>query len=1154
MSDPMLRARGLHTNPNFFSEVPEGSLVEAKNVVIDRDGIIEPRRGIKLYGNNLPTTNDRVKQKFFYKGRLLRHFLSNTDSKYYLQYDNGSGTFTTFSGNYDQITNSNMRIKSVEANGNLYFTSNTGIKKISATTASEFTDAAGYITDAGGVKALEVIAKVNYESTGVLEAEQHCAYRIVWGITDVNGNLVLGSPSYSITVDNLDSVNGCVVDLEFPIPTVIGTNTNYFYQVYRTACVDLSIDVGDECYLVIEDFPTSAQLSSKIVTLTDFTPESFRSSGALLYTNPTSGSGITQANEPPPFAKDITTFNGYTFYLNTRTRQRKQINLLSVDDMYSNTVTDIVNIGGTPSTTIQITCATHGLTDGTKVLLAGTGNAALDDKEYTVANKTTDTFEITVTSGTYTYSYARIYTSYIKITDGTTSNTYYFVGEKETYEMDFSVSGSVTSADLAGKYATLASANDERKYMVWWDEDDSSTQPSLSGYIPIEVDIFNTDTVGSITSKTRSAILSLTNDFNITNSDDKLTISCANYGNVNTVVSDSVSSGNFSLVQDGRGDGESASKRHIFLPRIPSGTENGPTVSQQIDSAARSIIRCVNSNNSELVYAYYLSGYDDVPGQILFEQRSISGNAFYFNVNNVTVGAEFNPTLPISGSTVISDNETKPNRLYWSKYQQPEAVPIVNYIDVGAKDKEIQRGIGLRDGLIIFKEDGVFRLSGNSEPFAVNGFDTVVLMSKDSATILNNQIYALSTQGVIKVDDSSVSVLSRPIENLITEVTRTGYSFASASFGVGYEMDRAYLLWTVSDSSDTYATQCFRYNIFTQTWTRWDVSASCGIIDPVSNKLYIGETDVAYSGVERKELDRGDFCDREYSKSILNDGVDDVTIKVNSLVNFAEGDRIYQIQYLTIDQFNRTLTQLDTDYTLSDTDYLSSLEIEAGANLRTAVTALATKLSADDTSVDYTALMTAATDFETIQEEYNDMIDALNSSSGVFFSNYSTSEGTIPREAIIVDTESSTTSIITNGYRPFLAGPITLYKAIPTEIIWSPQFGGNPSLLKQYSEGTIMFENFNFSKAALSFASDLSPSYEEIEFDALGSGAFGSFNWSEHYWGGISGGLPLRTFIPRQKQRCRYIICRFTHNTAYEGYSILGISLVSRAYSTKAYK
>ena len=174
MQNVVLRAKGLHTFQNELSSIPEGALIEALNVIIDRNEIIEPRRGFRQYGEDFGNTTDRPKQLIQYKNRVLVHY----DDK--LAYDsNDAGIFIEFDGSYLE-TQTGLRLKSVEKLGNLYFTTDEGIKKISALTASDFTNAAGYITKAGVPKALDVSAEVDYSVSGFLTPLSKVAYKVVW--------------------------------------------------------------------------------------------------------------------------------------------------------------------------------------------------------------------------------------------------------------------------------------------------------------------------------------------------------------------------------------------------------------------------------------------------------------------------------------------------------------------------------------------------------------------------------------------------------------------------------------------------------------------------------------------------------------------------------------------------------------------------------------------------------------------------------------------------------------------------------------------------------------------------------------------------------------------------------------------------------------
>lgn len=1145
-----LRAKGLYTFSNpLSSAVPQGSFADVSNVVVDRNEIIEPRRGFAQYGNPFGDGNDRAKQLINYKDVILRHVLNQ------LQYD-VNGIFSTFAGpSINEI--GQTRIKSIEANGNLYFCTASGVKKISARTASDFPNIS--ITEAGGVKALDVNAMANYSSPGFLVPNSKVAYRVVWGYKDLNDNLILGSPSSRTVVVNPSLTDSAIVDLSFGIPVDIDS-TVFFYQVYRTGVFSGAVppevtvpqepaDPGDEMYLVFEDNVTSAQLSAGQVSVQDITPEDFRKNGALLYTNPTSGDGIESANERPPFATDISLYKNYTFFANTKTVQRLTLAFLSVQDLVSNT-------------------------------------------------------------------------SNFVISDGITTNTYVFQGSVETYSADYTglvITDLYNASAGTAKYFTLDSANDERSYYVWYSQSANDQDPMISGKLGIKVTILAADTVAQAIDKTVSAIEDASSDFNISIAGTTVTLVCANNGYVTATPTDNIGS-TFAITKDGQGTGQDAPNKKIFLPRVPGLNEFGPTTSQQLEQVARSLVTVLNLED-DIVYAYYTSGFNDVPGQILLEQQDTTGRAFYLNSNS---GEEFNPTLPTSGSTVISTNEVSPNRLYYSKLQQPEAVPIANYLEIGPKDREIKRIIALRESLFIFKEDGIYRLSGDtSDSFIVNPFDfSAQVLAADTAVVLNNQIYALSTQGVIQVTDTGVSVISRPIENLLLKITRQTFNFKTASFGVTYETDRSYMLFTVSDPNDTVATQCFRYNTFTNSWTRWDVTKTCGIVNFADDKLYLGAGDINSIEKERKTLTRTDHADREYTLQVLLNGVDGTTLKLNSVAQAEIGDVLIQTQYLTISQFNRILDKLDRDISVAEDNYMD-LALVPGDNMRSGLIDLAAKLDTD-TGVNYsnflsdidsytynvtsssvinsttiitttvpheilptrwvsvgsglvakvlsvtsntltvdmvlnvtpTIVQTAVNDFRDMQACFNIIINVLNNDTGVFYTNYPLSVGTIEFEVVILDYDKADNTVNLKTPQQFIFGDVVLYKAIQSRVIWNPAYFEDPSTMKQVREGTMIFENANFSKVDIGYGTDLSPSFETITFEGpgLSVGDFGYFNFGSVNFGGVAAPIPLRTYIPMSKQRCRFMNVKFEHKVAFEKYAIYGLSLTFRPYSQRAYR
>lgn len=1056
------------------TQAPEGSLEKADNVNIDETGVITPRRGFNDYGSSIGTADSRVKQILSYKDKIIRHFGTT------LQFEDVNGTFQSFNGSYSEIE-AGYRIKSKEYNGNLYFTTDAGIKKVSAKTASDLSTASGYITDAGAPKAIDLSVKLIPALSGFLPKQSKVAYRMLFGYKDNNNVLILGSPSSRVVVtntskdihtyenlrltfktpktgadfvgtptatavgkyfvfytkdvkyfvwyntgtneepqtgDTLDATgvevkilasdphgtvanktanalsaldvfseinitnpSDAVIDLvyndtgdlttpltgtltaaEFSISTPregvtaegYSANTEvsfiipegvvknlYFYQIYRTPVISAiegvdvnDLDPGEDYNLVYEETIVN-DVGTMVTGIPDITNETFRASGTPLYTSKVSGEGILQANEKPPIAKDIELFQGYTFYANTKTLHRLQFSILSVDNFQ--------DAGGT---------------------------------EFIVGNSTK----------------TRIYN---------------FRGTKEVSTITCGTKANTLETNANNSKITIYSANDERIYYLWFDKG-TGVDPQIEGQQGLRIDLTESSIVSStdVATKIKEALDEIS-DFTVTQLANVLTITNINNGYSTDIATPTgveatdIGTG-WDVAVTTQGLGEDSGSNFVLKSGLVS-------VSLSIDETARSLVRIINQDTNSPVNAFYLSGADDLPGQILLENKSLVDDPFYIAIYDnldAEIGKEFNPELPmkveaidsniqylttktkidttanhglltgdyiyyyaeynagavtkrgyyqitkidddefsidlnVTGLTLVgasdyyfkatqaSDNEKIGNRLYYSKYSQPEAVPLPNYIDIAGKDSEIERIVALRDNLFVFKTDGIYILSGFSAPFSVRLLDnTAFLVAPDTATVLNNQIYALTNQGVVTVTETSPTIISRSIENKILDVINDRYDYRLMSFGVSYENDRAYILWLPTKVDDEVATQAYRYNNFERTWTRWTYSATCGFVKPRENKLYIGDGTRNYLMQERKTRDRTDYADRNFTLQIPDDAVVDNTIRLTTVIEVTDGDVILQEQGVTISRYNRLLRKLDTDgglnLSVTSTPYLTT--------------------------------------------------------------------------------------------------------------------------------------------------------------------------------------------------------------------------------------
>lgn len=345
--------------------------------------------------------------------------------------------------------------------------------------------------------------------------------------------------------------------------------------------------------------------------------------------------------------------------------------------------------------------------------------------------------------------------------------------------------------------------------------------------------------------------------------------------------------------------------------------ETGGTPAENIAITAQSLVAVINGNTANTtVYAYYLSGYEELPGRMLIEERDVGGAVFYALSSR---GTAFNPSLSSSGTNNGSDNDEAPNRIFYSKNLQPEAVPALNYLEAGSKDFPIKRIVALRDSVFIFKDDGIYRLFGeNPQSFNIVLLDnTARILAAESAVSFNNQVFMFSDQGVVSVSDAGVSVLSKQIESeLLRIATYTG--FGDATFGVAYESERKYILFTFTDDEDTVPTQAFVYNSFTNAWTKWIMTCATGVVESSGNKLYLAQTG-DLSGwwfQERKNYNKFDYADESFAVDIASSDSEALTVTLTSAagveVGMALGQGIVTANILEIDGNVLTLDQLQS--------------------------------------------------------------------------------------------------------------------------------------------------------------------------------------------------------------------------------------------------
>ena len=289
---------------------------------------------------------------------------------------------------------------------------------------------------------------------------------------------------------------------------------------------------------------------------------------------------------------------------------------------------------------------------------------------------------------------------------------------------------------------------------------------------------------------------------------------------------------------------------------------------KNIRATAESLVRVINRDpNNSVVYAHYSSEQEESAGKVLIRSRTASGERFSITVNSSAVGESFKDEIPTSGTDFGPEDNTIPNGLAYSKLLEPDAVPGENIVYVGSKNEPIQRIIPLRTSLLILKRDGVYKLSGNTPAtFVLLPLDPAVRFSfPNAATLINDAVYCLSTQGILRIGENGTTVISYPIEDKIRNIP----SYAGCNriaFAVASEENRRLIIFTQKHSGDSHATVGWVYNYLNREWTTWTKQVKCGGSLRGSRDLYLGHALDNYVLKERNgvsERNSGDYCDED---------------------------------------------------------------------------------------------------------------------------------------------------------------------------------------------------------------------------------------------------------------------------------------------------
>lgn len=269
------------------------------------------------------------------------------------------------------------------------------------------------------------------------------------------------------------------------------------------------------------------------------------------------------------------------------------------------------------------------------------------------------------------------------------------------------------------------------------------------------------------------------------------------------------------------------------------------------DALAAQIAYIISKTSSTLV-GYSIVDQVSRTGTVVIRERSASeaGTSFSF--------ASTKPQIFEPNTTVTSKRDALPHGLAYSKPNLPEAVPEINLIRVGREDRRILALTPLTDALLIWKEDGVWRLSGfPSDDWRLDRISHVRLLTPRCVAVLDDVAYGWTDHGLVAADEAGVQSEHPASEAIgvtlraLQQDFRINYTASSEYVYVVAHPRRQFValsvpLVTVGDSTVSY---WYVFHKPTEAWTRFvqrPEGLRCAVYDPLRDAMYVGRGGAYY--------------------------------------------------------------------------------------------------------------------------------------------------------------------------------------------------------------------------------------------------------------------------------------------------------------------
>lgn len=797
------RFSGLWEDPND-NDAPEGALAVATNVVLDRAGCIDPRRGSE--NANFTALSGTVNRLHEYESVLFAHHSTASISK---STDDGA-TWTSMSGTFTPV-DVNTRVRFWEDAGSLFVLTQLGTYQLDSPTGTwRLTGAPAALQGTATLRRTSnetgaVIGGTAFDSW----AGSQRAYRLVWGYNDGNARLQLGEPSGRFLVTNPAAI-------EVPAASITKAGS----AVVTVDGVTHGFTTGEYVDVLFEGTHTDFVEGRFEVTVTDSNTFTYNDGGGTptgaVGSNGQFGFLSRNVTVAAPFPSDVTTSHFLQLYASSLSASATTEPSDAMALVYERAPTNLEVTAGTMSITDIVPDALRGAALYTSV------GTILDAKA-----RPPQAHDAAVFQGS---------TFYVN-TAGTQSVELQLLAVGGDFGI---VSGDririieTSSGSLQNSWevALEAGSADDYGSGIFRVYTAGTAAQNIADTARSIVRCVNGQTVGN-TDKVRAEYVSAE-----TEAPGRVRI----YGQTPAVEQFSP----YIRIA-------STAPPRFFAPNVP---QQSVILSGQM-SRLTNVVTVNTSDSHGLSTGQTIAIVDNAGAEANFPigTKTVTvtdPNTFtYAESGNNATSASVYYMLSQPMSALASKNSAFTNGLMWSQPGEPWAVPRINFARVGKDGSTLHRAIPTRDRLMLLTDDGFYQLTGSGGAWNISEYDvTLRLPAYEMATAAGGRVYALTQQGVAEMADSA-RIISRPIKKTISDILVAALSpLRSYGFVVPYESEARVVFVLPSTSLNVYNDIAYVWHMDVGGWTKWTFSGAesetarptCGIVAPSDDKLYIGST------------------------------------------------------------------------------------------------------------------------------------------------------------------------------------------------------------------------------------------------------------------------------------------------------------------------